>query len=148
MQLNVGLCCSPFFVLCVAGGADEVSHVDVIALFLEMLCSPLRQCSGLIKALTGLRLTFLWWAYSLKSSEVCLSQLPLLDLRRELSLYFIMLWTELSLDFSQPCKKRKRNCKWQWVNIYKWVITWPKTVTLGLRYVGKLIYCKWQSCIS
>lgn len=48
----------------------------------------------------------------------------LLDLRRELFFFFhLSLWTELSLDFSQPCKKKKkkkgkRNCKWQWVNIY------------------------------
>ena len=111
-------------VMCVSGGADELSHVDFVErFFLGIPCSPLRQRSGLIKALTALRSIFWWLARSLRTSEVCLSRLPSAGFKEGtlLSSICVMNWTEpwFLASLAKKKEKGKRNFKWQLVNIYK-----------------------------
>ena len=94
------------FLCCVAGGADEVSSVDTLKLFLGHWCSPLRQRSGLITALTALRETSVVGFFT--HSKWSLLLLTAFAGFKEGTLYLPpIFWTELSLNFSQPCKKRK-----------------------------------------
>lgn len=111
-SLLISLCC-------VAGGADEVSSVDTLKLFLGHWCSPLRQRSGLITALTALRETSVVGFFT--HSKWSLLLLTAFAGFKEGTLYLPpIFWTELNWAsiLASLAKKGKINCKWQWVNIY------------------------------